>query len=41
MIIGGNVLKFYVFMCLDICKIGVVIKDKEGNVVGNYVKVKV
>lgn len=38
-IIGGNVLKFYVFVCFDICCIGVV---KEGeNVVGSEICVKV
>lgn len=38
-IIGGNVLKFYVFVCFDICCIGVV---KEGdNVVGSEMCVKV
>lgn len=33
MIIGGNVLKFYVFVCFDICWIGL-IKDCD-EVVGN------
>lgn len=38
-IIGGNVLKFYVLVCLDICCIGVV---KEGDeVVGSEICVKV
>ena len=38
---GGNALKFYASMRLDIRKTGAAIKDKEGNVVGNHVKVKV
>jgi recombination protein RecA len=38
---GGNALKFYASMRLDIRKTGSGIKDKEGNVVGNHVKVKV
>ena len=38
---GGNALKFYASMRLDIRKSGSAIKDKEGNVVGNHVKVKV
>lgn len=38
---GGNALKFYASMRLDIRKSGAAIKDKEGNVVGNHVKVKV
>lgn len=38
---GGNALKFYASMRLDIRKTGSAIKDKEGNVVGNHVKVKV
>lgn len=38
---GGNALKFYASMRLDIRKSGSAIKDKEGNVVGNRVKVKV
>lgn len=36
---GGNVLKFYVLVCLDICCIGL-IKDCD-EVVGNLIKVKV
>ncbi len=38
---GGNALKFYASLRLDIRKSGAAIKDKEGNVVGNHVKVKV
>lgn len=38
---GGNALKFYASMRLDIRRKGSPIKDKEGNVVGNTVKVKV
>lgn len=38
---GGNALKFYASVRLDIRKSGASIKDKEGNVVGNQVKVKV
>jgi recombination protein RecA len=38
---GGNALKFYASMRLDIRRSGSAIKDKEGNVVGNTVKVKV
>jgi len=38
---GGNALKFYASVRLDIRKSGAAIKDKEGNVVGNQVKVKV
>jgi recombination protein RecA len=38
---GGNALKFYASQRLDIRKSGSAIKDKEGNVVGNHVKVKV
>ena len=38
---GGNALKFYASMRLDIRRNGSAIKDKEGNVVGNHVKVKV
>jgi recombination protein RecA len=38
---GGNALKFYASIRLDIRKSGTSIKDKEGNVVGNPVKVKV
>ena len=38
---GGNALKFYASMRLDIRKTGSAIKDKEGNIVGNHVKVKV
>lgn len=38
---GGNALKFYASIRLDIRKSGAAIKDKEGNVVGNQVKVKI
>lgn len=38
---GGNALKFYASIRLDIRRTGAAIKDKEGNVVGNHVKVKV
>lgn len=38
---GGNALKFYASQRLDIRKTGSAIKDKEGNVVGNHVKVKI
>lgn len=38
---GGNALKFYASMRLDIRRSGSAIKDKEANVVGNHVKVKV
>ncbi len=38
---GGNALKFYASIRLDIRKTGTAIKDKEGNLIGNHVKVKV
>jgi len=38
---GGNALKFYASMRIDIRRSGSALKDKEGNVVGNTVKVKV
>ncbi len=38
---GGNALKFYASMRLDIRRSGSAIKDKEGNIMGNHVKVKV
>jgi recombination protein RecA len=38
---GGNALKFYASIRLDIRKTGSAIKDKEGEIVGNHVKVKV
>jgi recombination protein RecA len=38
---GGNALKFYASQRLDIRRTGSAIKDKEGNVIGNHVKVKV
>lgn len=38
---GGNALKFYASIRLDIRKSGSPIKDKEGNMIANHVKVKV
>ncbi len=38
---GGNALKFYASVRLDIRRSGSAIKDKDGNVQGNHVKVKV
>lgn len=38
---GGNALKFYASIRLDIRRSGAGIKDKDGNLVGNHVKVKV
>lgn len=38
---GGNALKFYASMRLDIRKSGAGIKDKDGNILGNHVRVKV
>ena len=38
---GGNALKFYASMRLDIRRSGTGIKDKEGTITGNRVKVKV
>ncbi|MEP7195089.1 MAG: recombinase RecA [Saprospiraceae bacterium] len=38
---GGNALKFYASVRLDIRKSGTAIKDKDGNLTGNRVKVKV
>ncbi len=38
---GGNALKFYASLRLDIRKTGSAIKNKDGDVVGNHVKVKV
>jgi len=38
---GGNALKFYASMRLDIRRTGAALKDKEGNTIGNHVKVKV
>ncbi|MEO6037008.1 MAG: recombinase RecA, partial [Saprospiraceae bacterium] len=38
---GGNALKFYASVRLDIRKSGAALKDKEGNIIGNQVKVKV
>jgi len=38
---GGNALKFYASVRLDIRRSGSAIKDKEGNVIGNPTKVKV
>ncbi len=38
---GGNALKFYASVRIDIRRSGSAIKDKEGNVRGNPVKMKV
>ncbi len=38
---GGNALKFYASQRLDIRRNGAAIKDKEGNIIGNNVKVKI
>ncbi len=38
---GGNALKFYASIRLDIRKSGAALKNKEGEIVGNHVKVKV
>lgn len=38
---GGNALKFYASIRLDIRKSGTSIKDRDGNIVGNPIKVKV
>ena len=38
---GGNALKFYASVRLDIRRSGPAIKDREGNVMGNRVKVHV
>jgi len=38
---GGNALKFYASMRLDIRRSGPALKDPEGNIFGNHVKVKV
>ena len=38
---GGNALKFYSSVRLDIRRSGAAIKNREGDVVGNHVKVKV
>ncbi len=38
---GGNALKFYASVRLDIRRSGPSIKDKENNIIGNHVKVKV
>jgi len=38
---GGNALKFYATQRLDIRRSGGAIKDREGKVIGNHVKVKV
>jgi len=38
---GGNALKFYASVRLDIRRSGAAIKDKEGNIVANHVKVRV
>lgn len=38
---GGNALKFYASQRIDIRRTGSAIKDREGEVVGNHVKVKI
>ncbi len=38
---GGNALKFYASVRLDIRRSGAAIKNRDGDVVGNHVKVKV
>ncbi len=38
---GGNALKFYASLRLDIRRSGAAIKDRDGNITGNHVKVKV
>lgn len=38
---GGNALKFYASQRLDIRRTSNAIKDREGNIIGNHVKVKV
>lgn len=38
---GGNALKFYSSLRLDIRRNGTALKDRDGNIVGNHVKVKV
>ena len=38
---GGNALKFYASIRLDIRRSGSALKDKEGNVIGNPTKVKI
>ncbi len=38
---GGNALKFYASMRLDIRRSGPALKDSQGQVIGNHVKVKV
>lgn len=38
---GGNALKFYASQRLDIRRTGSPLKDREGNIVGNTVKVKI
>jgi len=38
---GGNALKFYASIRLDIRKSGSALKDKEGNIIGNHCRVKV
>jgi recombination protein RecA len=38
---GGNALKFYSSLRLDIRRNGTALKDRDGNVVGNHTKVKV
>jgi recombination protein RecA len=38
---GGNALKFYSSVRLDIRRSGAALKDRDGNMVGNHVKVKI
>ena len=38
---GGNALKFYATQRLDIRRTSGALKDREGNIIGNHVKVKV
>jgi len=38
---GGNALKFYASQRLDIRRSGQALKDRQGNVIGNHVKVKI
>ncbi|MEO1436248.1 MAG: recombinase RecA [Bacteroidota bacterium] len=38
---GGNALKFYASMRLDIRKSGAALKNRDGDIVGNHVRVKI
>ncbi|MEM7103058.1 MAG: recombinase RecA [Bacteroidota bacterium] len=38
---GGNALKFYASMRLDIRKSGAALKNRDGDIIGNHVRVKV